>query len=113
MVAQYQYMLVAEPRQPAAALLGVQSDAFEIMVADAAIELGTVEVVVIEAAPLHGDRGYGRRMRMSDAGHIRAALVNRTVQGEAGGIGRIFGRLDQPAVDAHFQQILRRDLAIV
>src|SRR5260221_3245424 len=50
-----QHVLVAEAGQHAAALVGIESDAFEVVIADAAAELGAVEVIGIETAAFHGD----------------------------------------------------------
>ena len=113
MVAEHQHVLVAEACQHPAAFLGIQSDAFKIVIADAAVELRSVEIIVIETAAFHGDRRNRRGVRVRHAGDVRAALMDCPVQGEAGGIGGIFGGLDETAVDTHLEQIFRSDFRVV
>ena len=113
MIAQHQHMFVAEARQHAAALLGVQCNAFKIVIADAAVELRAVEIIVVETAALHGDRRYRGGVRVRHAADIRTAFVNHAVQGKAGRVGRVIGRLYQAAVHSHLQQVLRSDFKVV
>ena len=64
-------MLVAEARNHAAALVGIQSDAFEIVIADAAVELRAVKVIVIKTIAFHSDCRHCRGVRMRHANNVR------------------------------------------
>ncbi len=113
MVAQDHCGLVADVAQQALLLARLDRDAFEIVVRDAPVQHGAVEVVVRKAVFQAGDRAAGGRMRMHDAVRALDRGVDCRMQHEAGAVHRPFGLAHRVAVDVDQYEVRGRDLAVV
>ncbi len=71
------------------AFFGAHGDAFEIVVADRALEEAGIEVRGLEPALGRADRHRVRRMGMDDGVRVRQALVEHRMLGEPGEVHRV------------------------
>jgi hypothetical protein len=100
---------VADAREQAGGLVGMDRDALEVVVRQLAVQLGTVEVGLLQAAQQTGHRHAGRGVGVHDAMGVGYRVVDGGMYRQAGRVDRVGRAVEHIALDVDLDQVAGGD----